>query len=130
MCHTVCGPPDAPPVAALQTCHTVLMGHHSWVCGVCVCGAGLSYSGDVHMGHHSGCVVCVALWVYSHDGPIIRRKHGYILTTDQSYAGDTGLFSRRTNHTQEARVYSHDGPIICRKRGYILVTDQSDAGSA
>eukprot|EP00959_Pyramimonas_sp_CCMP1952_P473258 9501432-Pyramimonas_sp.AAC.1 len=48
------------------------------------------------------------------NGPIIRRKHGYILTTDQSYAGSAGIFSRRTNHTQKARV----------------TTDQSYAGSA
>eukprot|EP00959_Pyramimonas_sp_CCMP1952_P210695 4409190-Pyramimonas_sp.AAC.1 len=48
-------------------------------------------------------------------GPIIRRtKHGYILTTDQSYAGHTGIFSRRTNHAQEARVYAYDGPIVLR----------------
>eukprot|EP00959_Pyramimonas_sp_CCMP1952_P141328 2958163-Pyramimonas_sp.AAC.1 len=32
--------------------------------------------------------------------------------TDQSYAGSVGIFSRRTNRTQEAWVYSHDGPII------------------
>eukprot|EP00976_Prorocentrum_cordatum_P004928 96904-Prorocentrum_minimum.AAC.1 len=41
-------------------------------------------------------------WVYSHDGPIRRRKRGFILTTDQSDAGSVGLFSRRTNQTQEA----------------------------
>eukprot|EP00976_Prorocentrum_cordatum_P015937 319458-Prorocentrum_minimum.AAC.1 len=40
--------------------------------------------------------------VYSHDGPIRRKKHRYILTTDQS--------------EQEAQVYSHDGPIRRRKR--------------
>eukprot|EP00976_Prorocentrum_cordatum_P077345 1182651-Prorocentrum_minimum.AAC.1 len=40
---------------------------------------------------------------YSHDGPIGRRKHGYILTTDQSDAGSTGTFSRRINRTQEVR---------------------------
>eukprot|EP00976_Prorocentrum_cordatum_P112406 1195525-Prorocentrum_minimum.AAC.9 len=49
--------------------------------------------------------------VYSHDGPIGRRKRGYILTTDQSDAGSTVIFSQRTNRTQEAQVYSHDGPI-------------------
>eukprot|EP00959_Pyramimonas_sp_CCMP1952_P300640 6288582-Pyramimonas_sp.AAC.1 len=49
--------------------------------------------------------------VYSHDGPIRRRKHGYILTTDQSDAGSAGIFSRWTDRTQEAWVYSHDGPI-------------------
>eukprot|EP00976_Prorocentrum_cordatum_P103343 1193426-Prorocentrum_minimum.AAC.1 len=26
-------------------------------------------------------------WVYAHNGPIRRRKHGYILTTDQADAG-------------------------------------------
>eukprot|EP00976_Prorocentrum_cordatum_P077344 1182650-Prorocentrum_minimum.AAC.1 len=36
---------------------------------------------------------------YSHDGPIGRRKRGHILTTDQSDAGSTGIFSRRTNRT-------------------------------
>eukprot|EP00959_Pyramimonas_sp_CCMP1952_P218498 4569983-Pyramimonas_sp.AAC.1 len=42
--------------------------------------------------------------VYSHDGPIGRRKRGYIRTTDQSAAGSAGIFSRRTNQTQDARV--------------------------
>eukprot|EP00976_Prorocentrum_cordatum_P087914 1187099-Prorocentrum_minimum.AAC.1 len=60
---------------------------------------------------------------------------------DQSDAGSVGIFSRRTNQTQEAWVYSHDGPIRRRKhkkgayygsirrrkRGYILTTDQSGA---
>eukprot|EP00959_Pyramimonas_sp_CCMP1952_P415082 8697367-Pyramimonas_sp.AAC.1 len=44
-------------------------------------------------------------WVYSHNGPIIRRKHGYILKTDQSYAGSTGIFSRRT-HTGAIQTLS------------------------
>eukprot|EP00959_Pyramimonas_sp_CCMP1952_P144118 3017009-Pyramimonas_sp.AAC.1 len=48
---------------------------------------------------------------------------------DQSDAGSTGIFSRWTNLTQEARVYSHDGPIGCRTREYVLTMDQSDAGS-
>eukprot|EP00976_Prorocentrum_cordatum_P066132 1178184-Prorocentrum_minimum.AAC.11 len=38
-----------------------------------------------------------------------------------------GIFSRRTNQTQEAQVYSHDGPIRRRKHRYILTTDQSRA---
>eukprot|EP00976_Prorocentrum_cordatum_P085399 1186071-Prorocentrum_minimum.AAC.1 len=86
-----------------------------------------------------------------------HRTCRYILTTDQSDAGSAGIFSRRTNQTQEARVYSpdgpirltltcspacrsarrrtsavysHDGPIRRRKRRYILTTDQSDAESA
>eukprot|EP00976_Prorocentrum_cordatum_P099723 1191944-Prorocentrum_minimum.AAC.2 len=46
-------------------------------------------------------------------------------------AGSAGIFSQRTNQTQEARVYSHSGPIRrMKKRGYILTTDQSDTGSA
>eukprot|EP00976_Prorocentrum_cordatum_P067221 1178642-Prorocentrum_minimum.AAC.1 len=49
---------------------------------------------------------------------------------DQSDAGSVGIFSWRTNRTQEARVYSHDGTIGRRKRGYGLMMDQSDAGSA
>eukprot|EP00976_Prorocentrum_cordatum_P066264 1178239-Prorocentrum_minimum.AAC.1 len=61
---------------------------------------------------------------------IRHRKRGYILTAGQSDAGSAGIFSRRTNQTQEARVYSHDGPIRRRKRRYILTTDQSDGGSA
>eukprot|EP00959_Pyramimonas_sp_CCMP1952_P200219 4187669-Pyramimonas_sp.AAC.1 len=48
--------------------------------------------------------------VYSHDGPVGRRTRGYILTADQSDAGHTGIFSRRTNRTQHTRVYSRDGP--------------------
>eukprot|EP00959_Pyramimonas_sp_CCMP1952_P131885 2757456-Pyramimonas_sp.AAC.1 len=67
--------------------------------------------------------------VYSHNGPIRRRKHRYIIVTGQSYTGSAGIFSRRANQTQEVRVYSHDGPIRHRNRGYILTTDQSDAGS-
>eukprot|EP00976_Prorocentrum_cordatum_P049832 1005296-Prorocentrum_minimum.AAC.2 len=54
--------------------------------------------------------------VYSHGGPIRRRKRGHILTADQSDAGSAGKFSRRTNQTQEAQVNSHDGPIRRRKR--------------
>eukprot|EP00976_Prorocentrum_cordatum_P074343 1181481-Prorocentrum_minimum.AAC.5 len=50
--------------------------------------------------------------------------------TDQSDTGSAGIFSRRTNRTQEVRVYSHDGPIGHRKCGYILTTDLSDTGSA
>eukprot|EP00959_Pyramimonas_sp_CCMP1952_P122454 2559986-Pyramimonas_sp.AAC.1 len=49
-------------------------------------------------------------------GPIRRSKCGYTLTTDQSDAGSVGIFSRRTNQTQEAWVYSHDRPIRRRKR--------------
>ena len=49
------------------------------------------------------------------------------LSTDYRSAG---IFSRRTNQTQQAQVYSHDGPIRRRRRGYILMTDQSDAGDA
>eukprot|EP00959_Pyramimonas_sp_CCMP1952_P201821 4220226-Pyramimonas_sp.AAC.2 len=45
-------------------------------------------------------------------------------------SGSAGIFPRRTNQTQEARVYSHDGPLRHRKRGCIIMTDQSDAGSA
>eukprot|EP00959_Pyramimonas_sp_CCMP1952_P100062 2092454-Pyramimonas_sp.AAC.1 len=44
---------------------------------------------------------------------------GYILTTDQSDAGSAGIFSRRTNQTQEARVYSRYGPIRRRKRNLL-----------
>eukprot|EP00976_Prorocentrum_cordatum_P070915 1180118-Prorocentrum_minimum.AAC.1 len=54
--------------------------------------------------------------VYSHGGPIRRRKRKYILTADQSDTGSAGIFSRRTNQTQEAKVYSHGGPIGRRKR--------------
>eukprot|EP00959_Pyramimonas_sp_CCMP1952_P434580 9099841-Pyramimonas_sp.AAC.1 len=38
--------------------------------------------------------------VYSHDGPIRRGKHGYILTMDQSDEGNMGIFSRRANQTE------------------------------
>eukprot|EP00976_Prorocentrum_cordatum_P011193 225164-Prorocentrum_minimum.AAC.1 len=51
-----------------------------------------------------------------------------MLTVDQSDAGSAGVFSRRTNRTQEARVDAHDGPIGRRKRGYMLTEDHSDAG--
>eukprot|EP00959_Pyramimonas_sp_CCMP1952_P116667 2438505-Pyramimonas_sp.AAC.1 len=40
-----------------------------------------------------------------------------VLKTYQSDAGSAGIFSRRTNQTQEARVYySHDGPTCSRDR--------------
>eukprot|EP00959_Pyramimonas_sp_CCMP1952_P259237 5419605-Pyramimonas_sp.AAC.1 len=59
--------------------------------------------------------------VYSHDGPIGRRTHRYILTMDQSDAGRTGIFSRWTNRTQARafpttplqHVASH-APITCQ----------------
>eukprot|EP00976_Prorocentrum_cordatum_P078313 1183058-Prorocentrum_minimum.AAC.1 len=44
--------------------------------------------------------------VYSHDGPVRRRPHGYILMTDQSDAGHAGIFSWRTNQMQDTWVYS------------------------
>eukprot|EP00959_Pyramimonas_sp_CCMP1952_P052084 1088602-Pyramimonas_sp.AAC.1 len=50
------------------------------------------------------------LWtqLYSHNGPIRRKKrrrkkHGYILTMDQSDARSEGIFSQWTNQTQEAQ---------------------------
>eukprot|EP00976_Prorocentrum_cordatum_P046585 941240-Prorocentrum_minimum.AAC.1 len=49
---------------------------------------------------------------------------------DQSDAGSTGMFSRRTNQTQGVQVYSHGGPIRRSERKCILTADQSDAGSA
>eukprot|EP00976_Prorocentrum_cordatum_P016914 340479-Prorocentrum_minimum.AAC.2 len=52
---------------------------------------------------------------------------GRVPVDNQSDAGHTGIFSRRTNRTQTTRVYSHDGPIGRRPRRYILTTDQSDA---
>eukprot|EP00976_Prorocentrum_cordatum_P027788 564157-Prorocentrum_minimum.AAC.2 len=45
-----------------------------------------------------------APWVYSHHGPIGRRRRGYILTTVQSDAGTVGIFSPRTNRTQASRL--------------------------
>eukprot|EP00959_Pyramimonas_sp_CCMP1952_P126098 2636855-Pyramimonas_sp.AAC.1 len=35
--------------------------------------------------------------VYSHDGPIRRKKRRYILTMEQSDARHAGIFSRWTN---------------------------------
>eukprot|EP00959_Pyramimonas_sp_CCMP1952_P037418 783097-Pyramimonas_sp.AAC.2 len=37
-----------------------------------------------------------SLHICDNDGPIRRRKRGYILTTDQSGACRAGIFSRRT----------------------------------
>eukprot|EP00976_Prorocentrum_cordatum_P078345 1183069-Prorocentrum_minimum.AAC.5 len=42
--------------------------------------------------------------VYSHDGPIRRRERGYILTTDQSDTGSTGIFSRGGAKLERARL--------------------------
>eukprot|EP00976_Prorocentrum_cordatum_P004307 84644-Prorocentrum_minimum.AAC.1 len=66
------------------------------------------------------------VWAYSHDGPIRRRKRGYILTADQSDAGSVGIFSRWTNQAHpvaqqwqlrlpEAR--HHDVPLCPRREG-------------
>eukprot|EP00959_Pyramimonas_sp_CCMP1952_P017611 373653-Pyramimonas_sp.AAC.1 len=38
--------------------------------------------------------------VYSHDGPIRRRKRRYNFTTDRLDTGSAGIFSRRTNQTR------------------------------
>eukprot|EP00976_Prorocentrum_cordatum_P090456 1188133-Prorocentrum_minimum.AAC.7 len=65
----------------------------------------------------------------SGQAPPTRRARN-ILAADQSDARSAGIFSRRTNQTQEPRVFSHDGPIRRKKCGYILATDQSDARSA
>eukprot|EP00959_Pyramimonas_sp_CCMP1952_P400448 8390888-Pyramimonas_sp.AAC.1 len=51
------------------------------------------------------------------------------VTTEKGRVYSAGIFSRRTNQTQEAWVYSHNGPTRRRKRGYILMMNQSDAGS-
>eukprot|EP00959_Pyramimonas_sp_CCMP1952_P337891 7075995-Pyramimonas_sp.AAC.1 len=41
----------------------------------------------------------------------VRSTRGYIFTTDQSDAGRTGIFSRRTNQTQEGlRLPGAEGP--------------------
>eukprot|EP00976_Prorocentrum_cordatum_P036122 735000-Prorocentrum_minimum.AAC.1 len=56
---------------------------------------------------HSFTRTCEAKRVYSHDGPIGRRKRGYVLTTDQSDAGHVGIFSRRTDRT----VVPHNGAL-------------------
>eukprot|EP00976_Prorocentrum_cordatum_P063896 1177263-Prorocentrum_minimum.AAC.5 len=58
--------------------------------------------------------------------PMSETKSG---ACNQSDAVGAGIFSRRTNQTQSARVYSNDGPIRRSQRGYILTTNQSDAGS-
>eukprot|EP00959_Pyramimonas_sp_CCMP1952_P133673 2795197-Pyramimonas_sp.AAC.2 len=55
----------------------------------------------------------------THNGPIGRKTRGYILTPDQSDAIRVGIFSRRTNQTQDARVHSHVGPIRRKTRGYL-----------
>eukprot|EP00976_Prorocentrum_cordatum_P066505 1178340-Prorocentrum_minimum.AAC.4 len=53
---------------------------------------------------------------------LLRLNEGHRVDAhlDQAYTRSVGIFSRRTNQTQEAWVYSHDGPIRHRKRGYIL----------
>eukprot|EP00976_Prorocentrum_cordatum_P077874 1182861-Prorocentrum_minimum.AAC.3 len=95
--------------------------------------------------------------VYSHDGPIRRRKRGYIRTTGQSDVVGSRLYSHDgplrcglrcsydagTNRTREAQVFvllHFTGPPVpitadalntpdAGKRGYILMTGQSDAGN-
>eukprot|EP00976_Prorocentrum_cordatum_P016058 322350-Prorocentrum_minimum.AAC.3 len=48
---------------------------------------------------------------------MVRSGSCAVTTLDQSEAGSEGIFSRRTNQRQEARVYSHDGPIgLTRKK--------------
>eukprot|EP00976_Prorocentrum_cordatum_P112497 1195540-Prorocentrum_minimum.AAC.4 len=60
-------------------------------------------------------------------GPIRRRKRGYILTMDQSDAGNAGIFSRWTNQTQVSvrfrlrllelfpRYRSYPSPVMSRR---------------
>eukprot|EP00959_Pyramimonas_sp_CCMP1952_P366226 7670168-Pyramimonas_sp.AAC.2 len=68
-------------------------------------------------------------WVYSHDGPIRRRKRGYIPAMDQSDTVSVGIFPRWTIiRRRKQRVCSRDGPIRRGKRGYIPAMDQSDTG--
>eukprot|EP00976_Prorocentrum_cordatum_P076349 1182269-Prorocentrum_minimum.AAC.1 len=96
--------------------------------------------GPVTLGVHTPLVTSVldvcaphvlynAPFVYVRNSGLGPRFFTGILTADQSHAGSAGIFSRRTNQTQETWVYSHNGPIRRRKRGYILTADQSDAGS-
>eukprot|EP00959_Pyramimonas_sp_CCMP1952_P311029 6508901-Pyramimonas_sp.AAC.1 len=48
-------------------------------------------SDAVHMGIFSRCTNRTQYtWVYSHDAPIGRSTHGYILTMHQSDAGQVG----------------------------------------
>eukprot|EP00976_Prorocentrum_cordatum_P084724 1185780-Prorocentrum_minimum.AAC.3 len=72
-------------------------------------------SGTNHKGRAAlRCITCLVL------SPFFRSYQVYSRNTtwrDQSGAGSVGIFSRRTNQTQEAWVYSHDGPIRRRKRG-------------
>eukprot|EP00976_Prorocentrum_cordatum_P068586 1179202-Prorocentrum_minimum.AAC.3 len=51
----------------------------------------------------------------------MSSRHCLNTTRGQSDAGRTGIFSRGTNRTQDARVYSHEGPIGRRTHGYILI---------
>eukprot|EP00976_Prorocentrum_cordatum_P092357 1188900-Prorocentrum_minimum.AAC.2 len=81
--------------------------------------------------------------VYSHGGPIGRRKHGYIPTMDQSDAGSMGIFRRQGVHPARRQGCTpcrprsaslHPGAARMhstpqRKHGYIPTMDQSYAGS-
>eukprot|EP00976_Prorocentrum_cordatum_P014477 289031-Prorocentrum_minimum.AAC.1 len=60
--------------------------------------------------------------VYSHDGPIRCRKHGYILTADQSDAGSTS--GPRAGSPPPQRRTSVDSNNVDGKR------DRVDARSA
>eukprot|EP00959_Pyramimonas_sp_CCMP1952_P043976 919169-Pyramimonas_sp.AAC.1 len=63
--------------------------------------------------------------VYSHDGPIRRKPHRYILTMDQSDAIRAGIFSRWTNQTRGR-------PHSCKKRvgGALFVASHGDTNYA
>eukprot|EP00959_Pyramimonas_sp_CCMP1952_P413164 8657810-Pyramimonas_sp.AAC.1 len=71
-------------------------------------------------------------WSPTHGGSIVASTFNCTGTQVRRTPNErgAGIFSRRTNRTQEARACSRDGPIGRGKRGYILTTYQSDAGSA
>eukprot|EP00959_Pyramimonas_sp_CCMP1952_P337000 7056996-Pyramimonas_sp.AAC.1 len=48
-------------------------------------------------------------------GGVICRLLDERSLVDQSDSGSAGMYSRRTNLIQEARIYSHNGPIRFRK---------------
>eukprot|EP00959_Pyramimonas_sp_CCMP1952_P323907 6779046-Pyramimonas_sp.AAC.2 len=64
-----------------------------------------------------------------HQHPLLAETANRTLPAMTPYAvdGGTRIFSRWTNHTQEARVYSHDGPI--RPTRYMRACDFSDAAA-
>eukprot|EP00976_Prorocentrum_cordatum_P053646 1082359-Prorocentrum_minimum.AAC.2 len=65
---------------------------------------------------------CVSMAVGLPDGPIRRRKRGYILTMDQSNAGSAGIFSQWTNQSSLGAELARAGRTRNRGRATVAIS--------